>query len=83
MSRSKMGLLNTPLEVSVDDVVDLKVLVVIAERVEQRLCHLDPAHVAEELDDGEEGDVKVRGVALEGGGVDGGAGATFNRNIIA
>ena len=68
---------------SVYQPVEFKVFVVVPEWVEERLCHLDPAHVAEELDDGEEGDVKVRGVALEGGGVDGGAGATFNRNIIA
>ena len=69
-----MGLLNTLLEVPVNDVVDLKVLVVVPEWVEEHLCHLDPAHVAEELDDGEEGDVNIWSVVLEGGGVDGGAG---------
>ena len=69
-----MGLLNTLLEVPVNDVVDLKVLVVVPKRIEQRLCHLNPAHVAEELDDGEEGDVNIWSVVLEGGGVDGGAG---------
>ena len=53
------------LEVAVDQVVDLKVLVVIAKRVEQCLCHLDPAAVADELQDGEDGDVEVWGVLIK------------------
>ena len=55
------------LHVAVDEVVDLKVLVVIAKRVEQGLCNLDPAAVADELQDGEDGDVEVRGVLIERG----------------
>ena len=55
------------LQVAVDEVVDLKVLVVVAERVEQGLRHLDPAAVADELQDGEDGDIEVRGVLVERG----------------
>ncbi len=50
------------LEVPVDEVVDLEVLVVVAEGIEQRLRHLDPPLVADELEDGEEGHVDGRGV---------------------
>ena len=53
------------LHVAVDEVVDLKVLVVVAERVEQGFCNLDPAAVTDELQDGEDGDVEVGCVLIE------------------
>ena len=55
------------LQVAVDDVVYLKVFVVVSKRIEQTLRHLDPAHVAQELHYGEEGKVEVGRVRLEGG----------------
>ena len=60
----KQNVLN--LEISVDEIIDLKVLIVIAPRIEQRLCHLDPTHVTDELQDGEDRNVDVRRVILEG-----------------
>ena len=49
----------------VNQVIDLEILVVLAEGIEQRLRHFDPAHVAEKLQDGEERDVEVRCVLVE------------------
>ena len=66
MRRSFLGKLKAHLEVPVNHVVDLEVLVVVAEGVEQRLRHLDPAHVAEQLYEGEEGEVEVGRVPVEG-----------------
>jgi hypothetical protein len=45
------------LKVSVDDEVDLEILVVVAPRIEQRFRNLDPAKVSDELDDGEDREV--------------------------
>lgn len=42
----------TDLKVSIDEVVDLKILVVVAPRIKQRLGNLDPAKVTDELNDG-------------------------------
>ena len=54
------------LQVPVYQIVYIEVFVVISERVQQLLSHLDPAHVADELDDGEEGEVDIRSVGREG-----------------
>ncbi len=53
------------LDVSVDEVVDLEVLVVLAKRIQERLGNLDPAHVADKFQDGEVGQVQVGGVDSE------------------
>ena len=64
------------LEVSINEVVDLKILVIITPRVEQGLSDLDPAKVADELEDGEVGEVddrrvsEVRVAAVHDGRVD-------------
>ena len=44
---------------SVNQPVKFKVFVVVPEWVDQLLCHLEQAHVEEELEDGEDGDVEV------------------------
>ena len=49
------------MKVPVDHVVDVKVLVVLAEGVDQGLCNVEPAKVEDELEDGKEGDVQVVG----------------------
>ena len=54
------------LQVPVYQIVYIEVFVVISERIQQLLSHLDPAHVADELDDGEEGEVDIRSVGREG-----------------
>lgn len=43
------------LKISLNEIVDLKILVVIAPRIEQSFSNLDPTDVTNELDDGEEG----------------------------
>ena len=53
------------LEISVDEIVDLEVFVVIAPRIEKGLCNLNPTHVPDELEDGEDRNVDVRRVVLE------------------
>lgn len=58
----------TNLKISIDEVVDLKVLIVIAPRVEQGFSNLDPSKVSNELDDGEDGNEDDGGVADEGSG---------------
>ena len=44
---------------SVYQPVEFKVFVVVPEGVDQLLCDLEEAHVEEELEDGEDGDVEV------------------------
>ena len=41
-------------DVSVEDVVELEVVVILPEGIHQRLAHLQPAHVEQELQDGED-----------------------------
>lgn len=41
------------LEVSSDDVIDLKIFVIVTKWVEQRFSHLDPSHVTEEFNQSE------------------------------
>ena len=43
----------------VNQIVDLKVFVVVSERVVQGRCHVEPTHVEKELEDEEDGDVEV------------------------
>ena len=43
----------------VDEPVELEVLVVVAEGIDQLFGHLEQAHVEEELEDGEDGNVEV------------------------
>ena len=47
--------MNCDLKVPVDQVVDLEILVVVTPGVEERLGHLDPAQVSDELQDWEPG----------------------------
>ena len=47
------------LEVSSDDIIDLKILVIVTKRVEQCFCHLDPSHVTEEFNQSEKREVKI------------------------
>ena len=47
------------LEVSVDDVIELKVVVVITERIDEALGYFKPAKVENELNDGEEWEVEI------------------------
>ena len=47
------------LEVSVDDVVKLKVVVIITERIDEALGNFQPAKVEDELNDGEEWEVEI------------------------
>ena len=49
----------------VNEVVDLEILIVLPERIQQRLCNLDPAHVAQELKDGKEWEKEVRCVVIK------------------
>ena len=44
---------------SVNQPVKFKVFVVVPEWVDQLLSHLEQAHVEEELEDGEDGDVEI------------------------
>ena len=52
------------LKVPVDQVVDVKVLVVLAEGVDQGLCNVEPAKVEDELEDAKQGDEHVVGCLL-------------------
>ena len=45
----------------VDQVVDVKVLVVLAKGVDQGLCNVEPAKVEDELEDAKQGDEHVVG----------------------
>ena len=56
---------NENLEVSVNEIIDLEVFVVISPRVEQRLSHFDPSHVTDEFEDGKNRNVNVRRVTIE------------------
>ena len=49
------------LKVPVDQIVDIKVLVVLAKRVDQGLCNVEPAKVEDELEDAKQGDEHVVG----------------------
>lgn len=51
------------LEVPVNDPVSLKVVIVLSKRVYELLCYLQPSRVEEELQQGEDGDVKIKVVA--------------------
>jgi hypothetical protein len=57
------------LEISINEIIDLEVLVVITPRVEQRFRHLDPTKVSKALNQGEDWHVDHRGVEEEGVGV--------------
>ena len=46
-------------KVSVNEIVAVKIFIVVTERVEQRLCHFDPTDNAEKLYYGEERKVQV------------------------
>ena len=48
------------LKVPVDQIVDIEVLVVLAKRVDQGLCNVEPAKVEDELEDEEKGNVDVK-----------------------
>ncbi len=54
------------LEVPVNEVVNLKVLIVVAKWVEQCFGHLDPSHVAKQFGQGEEGYIEVGGMIDKG-----------------
>ena len=67
------------LQVSIDEIINLKILFVISPRIEQRFSDLDPAHVADELEDSKNWNVDVRrvmqvGVVGREGDVEGGEG---------
>ena len=47
------------LEVSVNDPVHVKVVVILAERVDEGLSNFEPSHVEEELEEGEDGKHQV------------------------
>ena len=47
------------MEVSVDDVIKLKVVVIITERIDEALGYFEPAKVEDELNDGEEWEVEI------------------------
>ena len=51
------------LKVPVDQKVTLEVIIILAERVDQSLGDLEPAHVEEELEEGEYRNHEVHGVA--------------------
>ncbi len=53
------------LEVSIDEIVNLEVLIIISPRVEQGLGHLDPSHVTNEFKDGKNRNVNVRRVTIK------------------
>ena len=48
------------MEVSVDDVIKLKVVVIIAERIDEALGYFEPAKVENELKKEEEGNVDIK-----------------------
>ena len=54
------------LEVSINEVVDLKVLIVISPRIEKGFSNLDPTKVSDELNQGEDRDVNHGGVKVVG-----------------
>jgi hypothetical protein len=53
------------LEVSIDEIVNLEVLIIISPRVEQGLSHLDPSHVTDEFKDGKNRNVNVWRVTIK------------------
>ena len=53
------------LKVPVDQKVTLEVIIILAKRVDQSFGHLEPAHVEEELQEGEDGNVEIHLVTLE------------------
>jgi hypothetical protein len=55
--------LSINLKISVYQVVDLEILVVVAPRVEKRFCYLDPTKVTNELKDAEPRKVDTRSVS--------------------
>ena len=44
---------------SVNQPVELKIFIIISKRIDQLLGNLEQSHVEEELEDSEDGDVKV------------------------
>ena len=52
------------MEVSVDDVIKLKVVVIITERIDEALGYFEPAKVENELNDGEEREVEILPVVV-------------------
>ena len=56
------------MKVPVDQIVDVKVLIVLAKGVDQGLCHVEPAKVEDELEDPKDGDEHVVGCLVVPGG---------------
>ena len=52
------------MEVSVDDVIELKVVVIVTERIDEALGYFKPTKVEDELDDGEEREVEILPVVV-------------------
>lgn len=49
----------THLNITVDEPINFKVIIVLTKGVDEGLCHLQPAHVEEELQYGEDGEVEI------------------------
>ena len=58
-------LISINLQVPVYQPVHLEVIIVLSKGIYQDLGHLEPAHVEEELQEGEDGNVEIHLVALE------------------
>ena len=52
------------MEVSVDDVIKLKVVVIITERIDEALRYFEPTKVENELNDSEEREVEILPVVV-------------------
>ena len=57
---------NSYLKIPVNDIVAIKVLIIVTKRIEQSFSNLNPAHDAEEFHKGEEREVDVWCVVVKG-----------------
>ena len=49
---------------TIQELGSLKIIVIIAKRVQKRLCHFEPAHVENKLEEREDWHVEINGVVL-------------------
>ena len=63
---SQIMILNIYLEVSINEEIDIKILVIISIRIQKGFSNLQPSHVAEKLNQSEQREVKIRSEEFPG-----------------
>ena len=51
---------STYLEVSVNKPIHIKVVIILSKGIDQHLCNLEPSHIKEELEEGEDWKVEIQ-----------------------